>query len=72
MENVQKQGTAGRGLVVAVVGSRSVRHCRALTDRLGQLEAAGQLVEVVTGGAGGADDVAGRWARHAAAGMPGG
>ena len=45
--------------VVAVVGSRGVKSCAALTRRLAELEP----VEVVSGGAAGADALAASWAR---------
>ena len=58
MGNVQKEGATGLGLVVAVVGSRSVDYCPALWRRLRELRPA----LVVTGGAAGADDDAQRCA----------
>ena len=45
--------------VVAVVGSRGVKSCAALTRRLAELEPA----EVVSGGAAGVDALAASWAR---------
>jgi predicted Rossmann fold nucleotide-binding protein DprA/Smf involved in DNA uptake len=45
--------------VVAVVGSRSVKSCTALAQRLAELEPA----EVVSGGAAGVDALAAAWAR---------
>ena len=47
------------GLVVAVVGSRGMRSCPALGQRLAELVPA----EVVSGGAAGADALAAAWAR---------
>ena len=41
--------------VVAVVGSRSMAHCPALLARLDALQAAGELDQVVSGGAAGVD-----------------
>ena len=55
MENVQNR-------VVAVVGSRGVTSCAALTRRLDALHGAGRVVQVVSGGAGGVDELAARWA----------
>ena len=57
MENVQK--------MVAVVGSRSCTKCPALTERLNELHAAGDLGGVVHGGAVGADWLAACWAHRA-------
>ena len=51
--------------VVAVVGSRSVAHCPALLARLDALRAAGELDQVVSGGAAGVDTLAAGWARRA-------
>ncbi|HEX8429188.1 SLOG family protein [Hymenobacter sp.] len=47
------------GLVVAVVGSRSVTRCAALLARLAELAPD----QVVSGGAAGADTLAAEWAR---------
>jgi len=47
------------GLVVAVVGSRSLTRCPALLARLAELDPA----EVVSGGAAGVDALAAGWAR---------
>ncbi|MBW3127282.1 SLOG family protein [Hymenobacter profundi] len=46
-------------LIVAVVGSRSVKSCTALVRRLAELEP----VQVVSGGATGVDTLAAEWAR---------
>lgn len=56
---------AGRpaGLVVAVVGSRSVTECPALLRRLNGLRDADELAQVVSGGAAGVDRAAASWAR---------
>lgn len=65
MENVQEQAIAAAvrgGLVVAVVGSRSVTSCKALTRRLDALHAVGCVAEVVSGGANGVDTLAAQWA----------
>ncbi len=58
-------GEAGalRGLVVAVVGSRRIVTDRALCARLAALREAGELAEVVSGGAAGVDSIAAEWAR---------
>lgn len=45
---------------IAVVGSRGIRACRALTHRLSELHPA----RVVSGGAQGVDALAARWARE--------
>lgn len=45
--------------IVAVVGSRGIQNCAALTRRLAELEPA----EVVSGGAAGVDALAAGWAR---------
>ncbi len=58
MRNVQKT-------VVAVVGSRGVLSCPALLARLDVLRAAGELHQVVSGGAAGVDRLAARWAASA-------
>ncbi|QKG55226.1 DUF2493 domain-containing protein [Hymenobacter sp. BRD128] len=50
------------GLVVAVVGSRSVTSCEALLRRLDALHVLGQVAEVVSGGAAGVDTLAAGWA----------
>ena len=50
------------GLVVAVVGSRSVTSCKALLRYLDALHALGQVAEVVSGGAAGVDTLAAQWA----------
>lgn len=69
MENMQKEATAVavpvRGLVVAVVGSRSVTDCPALVARLDEMHATHghELERVVSGGATGVDTLAARWAR---------
>lgn len=66
MQNVQKEATAvavPAGLVVAVVGSRSVMSCKALLRRLDAMHALGQVAEVVSGGAAGVDTLAAAWAR---------
>ncbi|MBD2768456.1 DUF2493 domain-containing protein [Hymenobacter sp. BT664] len=52
-----------RGLVVAVVGSRSVDYCHELTWRLRELHDAGRLAMVVSGGAEGVDGQAAGWAQ---------
>jgi predicted Rossmann fold nucleotide-binding protein DprA/Smf involved in DNA uptake len=65
MENVQKEATAvavPNGLVVAVVGSRSVTTCKALLRRLDAMHALGQVAAVVSGGAAGVDTLAAAWA----------
>ncbi len=65
MENIQEQAIAAAlrgGLVVAVVGSRSVTSCKALTRRLDALHAVGCVAEVVSGGAAGVDTLAAQWA----------
>lgn len=65
MKNVQEQALAAAargGLVVAVVGSRAVTTCKALTRRLDALHALGCVAEVVSGGANGVDTVAAQWA----------
>lgn len=49
-------------MVVAVVGSRTLTDCPALLARLDELHAAGQVAEVVSGGAHGVDSLAARWA----------
>ena len=51
--------------IVAVVGSRSVAHCPTLLARLDALRAAGELDQVVSGGATGVDMLAAGWARRA-------
>jgi len=64
MENIQKEATAVAvpgGLVVAVVGSRSVTSCKALLRHLDALHALGQVAEVVSGGAAGVDTLAAQW-----------
>ncbi|RTQ52299.1 DUF2493 domain-containing protein [Hymenobacter gummosus] len=48
---------------VAVVGSRDLTECPALLARLDALHAAGELAEVVSGGAAGVDTMAATWAR---------
>lgn len=66
MKNVQKEAAAlasACGLVVAVVGSRSVTSCGALARRLDALHALGLVGQVVSGGAAGADTLAAEWAR---------
>lgn len=65
MENIQKEAATvavPAGLVVAVVGSRSVTTCKALLRRLDALHALGQVAEVVSGGAAGVDTLAAAWA----------
>ena len=62
MGNVQKR-------VVAVVGSRSVTSCPALLARLDALLSAGELHQVVSGGAAGVDRMAARWAVDAGVGL---
>lgn len=65
MENVQEQALAAAargGLVVAVVGSRSIATCKALLRRLDALHALGCVAEVVSGGANGVDTLAASWA----------
>ncbi|MCR5888335.1 DUF2493 domain-containing protein [Hymenobacter sp. J193] len=49
--------------VVAVVGSRGLTHLPALVARLTELRALGQLDQVVSGGAAGADSLAAKWCR---------
>ncbi len=61
---MQKQGAGAAGLVVAVVGSRSVTHCPNLRDWLNMMLDAGQVARVVSGGAAGADALAADWARQ--------
>jgi predicted Rossmann fold nucleotide-binding protein DprA/Smf involved in DNA uptake len=61
MKKVQKCAAAG-GLVVAVVGSRSVASCPALLARLDALRNGGEVRQVVSGGAVGVDQMAARWA----------
>ena len=61
MEKMQKQAATVAvpgGLVVAVVGSRGIAECYALRQRLRELAPA----QVVSGGAGGVDTLAARWA----------
>ena len=54
--------------MVAVVGSRSVTSCPTLLARLDGLLAAGELGQVVSGGARGVDSLVAGWARaHAVA-----
>ncbi|WP_240734957.1 SLOG family protein [Hymenobacter sp. UV11] len=53
---------SARGLVVAVVGSRSVTSCKALGRRLDALHALGKVAQVVSGGAAGVDTLATQWA----------
>ncbi|NVO84472.1 SLOG family protein [Hymenobacter terrestris] len=53
MDNVQ--------ITVAVVGSRSLTNCAPLLARLDALRVAGQLAEVVSGGAAGVDRLAATW-----------
>ena len=48
-----------KNMIVAVVGSRGVKSCAALTRRLAELSPA----EVVSGGAAGVDALAATWAR---------
>ncbi|MCA8831925.1 SLOG family protein [Hymenobacter pini] len=55
MENVQK--------VVAVVGSRGLVQAPGLLTRLAALQAAGELAQVVSGGAAGVDSLAAEWCR---------
>ena len=66
MENVQNMAAAcpvHTTWTVAVVGSRSVGCCPALLARLDALWAAGELSQVVSGGAKGVDRLAACWAR---------
>lgn len=60
---MQKQAAKRMGLVVAVVGSRGLTECPALLARLDTLLAAGELYQVVSGGATGADTLGAEWAR---------
>ena len=62
MKKVQKMGAGATGLVVAVVGSRSLTTWSAMVARLDALRAAGQVARVVSGGAAGPDRLAARWA----------
>ena len=62
MKKVQEKGGAAGGLVVAVVGSRSMPMWCGLVARLDALRAAGQVARVVSGGAAGPDRLAARWA----------
>lgn len=55
MKNVQKS--------VAVVGSRGMVHVPGLLARLAELLAAGELAQVVSGGAAGVDSLAADWCR---------
>ena len=59
MKNVQKEAVGCGGLVVAVVGSRTLTECPALLARLAELAPA----QVVSGGAAGADMLGAKWAR---------
>lgn len=59
---MQNAPTQPAKLVVAVVGSRTLTDCPALLRRLDALHAAGQVAEVISGGAAGADSLAARWA----------
>jgi predicted Rossmann fold nucleotide-binding protein DprA/Smf involved in DNA uptake len=64
MENIQEQAIAAAvrgGLVVAVVGSRSITTCQALMRRLDALHALRCVAEVVSGGAAGVDTLAAQW-----------
>ena len=66
MGNVQNEAAAllvRNAWAVAVVGSRSVTRCPALLARLNDLLAAGELGQVVSGGARGVDSLAAGWAR---------
>ena len=56
-------------MAVAVVGSRSVTSCPTLLARLNALLAAGELHQVVSGGAAGVDRLAARWAAGAGVGL---
>ncbi|SHL75556.1 SLOG family protein [Hymenobacter psychrotolerans] len=52
-------------MIVGVVGSRALAHCPPLLARLDALHRAGELAEVVSGGAAGVDALAACWAmRH--------
>ncbi|MDU0369580.1 SLOG family protein [Hymenobacter endophyticus] len=53
---------------IAVVGSRELEQLPALVARLNELRAAGQLDQVVSGGAAGVDSLAAKWCR--AQGVP--
>ena len=59
MKNVQNEAARCDGLVVAVVGSRSLTQCPALLARLAELAPD----QVVSGGAAGADTLGAEWAR---------
>ena len=59
MKNIQKEAAKCAGLVVAVVGSRSLTKCPALLARLAELAPD----QVVSGGAAGADTLGAEWAR---------
>ncbi|GAB2784655.1 hypothetical protein HNQ93_002470 [Hymenobacter luteus] len=48
--------------IAGVVGSRALAHCPALLARLDALHGAGELAEVVSGGAAGVDALAASWA----------
>ena len=54
MNKVQKR--------IGVVGSRTLTHCPALLARLDALHAAGEVAEIVSGGAAGVDSLAASWA----------
>ena len=64
-DQAKQPTTSPRGLVVAVVGSRRIRTDRSLLARLAVLLAAGELAEVVSGGAEGVDRIVATWARGA-------
>ena len=59
MKNIQNEAAKCAGLVVAVVGSRSLSKCPALLARLAELAPD----QVVSGGAAGADTLGAEWAR---------